>query len=363
MPMMQYEAKPLAAIAVAAASRPIPVILLTGFLGSGKTTLLNRVLSDARLAASGIIVNEFGSVDVDGDIVRIGHRLAVTSTTGCICCSAGSDVTASLETLLAAGIRSGLPAIDRVIIETTGLADPAPIINALLQHGIAGDLVRFELANVITTFDVEFGRNALDRHMEAWKQIAFADDVILTKGDLSPGSIAGAREQIEALNPLARIHDSRSDVDPVLPFVTDRTYATEGKADDVAGWLALERFSHHGDHAHAPDRHGNVSTLRLSSKQPIDRAKLDTFLNIVTTQANSGLLRLKGIAMLADDVSRPLVVHAVRHRRHPDQRLESWPAQDGESRIVLIGENMPASRVKDLFEAAIRPRRSWWRKR
>ncbi|WP_234841087.1 CobW family GTP-binding protein [Sinorhizobium meliloti] len=311
----------------------VPVTLLTGFLGSGKTTLLNDVLIDPAMHGTAVIVNEFGTVPIDHDLVRKGSETYFRTTTGCICFTATSDVRSSLSELHEARLRGDIPPVSRVVIETTGLADPGPIINSIIPGGSPAMGLRdhvvarhFHLARVVTTFDVLGGRATLNSFMEGWKQLAFADHVVLTKTDIAD-TAHDWPDELRALNSAA------------------------GKVEDVPGWLAMERLVAHGEHAHDPNRHGGeIEAISLSHDVPLSPQAVGTFLHIVTTNIGSGLLRLKALFALTDDQARPLVTHAVQHRLYPLQRLAHWPDEDHRSRVVLIGRNMPAKPIRDLFE-------------
>ncbi|PYE94072.1 G3E family GTPase [Rhizobium sp. PP-F2F-G38] len=335
----------------------VPVTLLTGFLGSGKTTLLNDVLADPRMQGTAVIINEFGTVPIDHDLVRKGSETYARTTTGCICCTATSDIRSSLAELHDAQMRGDIPPVARVVIETTGLADPAPIINSVIPGGSPALALRdhvvaqhFHLARVLTTFDVLGGRATLDGFMEGWKQLAFADHVVLTKTDIAGGHHDWPGE-LSALNPAAVYHDRHRQGFALAELFGTGAYSVSGKTEDVPGWLAMERLAAHGDHAHDPNRHGDeVEAISLRHDVTLSPQAVETFLHIVTTNIGSGLLRLKGLFALSDDPARPLVAHAVQHRLYPLQRLERWPDDDRGSRVVLIGRNMPVKPIRDLFE-------------
>jgi G3E family GTPase len=336
----------------------VPVLLLTGFLGSGKTTLLNEILTDPRMAGTAVIVNEFGSVPIDHGLVRVGSERYFQTTTGCICCTATSDIRVSLYELNDAMQKRKIPAIDRVIIETTGLADPAPIINSIIPGGAPATSLRdhvvarqFRLSGVVTTFDVLNGRMTLHSIIEGWKQLAFADHIVLTKTDLADERKEWVRE-LKLLNPAAHFHDNHDADFKIADLLDGDAYSISGKAEDVAGWLAMEALTKHADHTHDIHRHGDeIEAVVLTHDVPLSQQALQTFLHVITTNTRSGLLRLKGIFALADNLEKPAIAHAVQHRLYPIERLSAWPDHDRSSRVVLIGLDMPLGPIRDLFRA------------
>ncbi|WP_330628258.1 GTP-binding protein [Thioclava sp. FTW29] len=341
------------------ASQQIPVFLLTGFLGAGKTTLLNRLLQDPRFQDSALVINEFGLVPVDHDLVRKGRETRATvTTTGCICCTVGSDLRASLDELLVGRRNGSLPPFARVIVETTGLADPAPIVNSLIPGGLAAVSLAdhavaraFRLSGVITVVDVLGVEAALEAHPESLRQIAFADHVVLSKTDLAP---AGDLPQaLRAMNPAVLVHDTQAaGFDPAV-LLQPGSYTALGKGEKVEDWLAAETAQEPqgGGHFHSLNRHGQVLAVPLTSDAPLDETALRQFLMRLTARPDNGLLRIKGLVALRDDPSRPVVVHAVGHRLYPNLRLEGWPEGQAGNRLVVIGTALDEAGLRQQFDA------------
>lgn len=321
------------------------------------------------MKGAAVLVNEFGSVAVDHDLVHKGSERYVVTTTGCLCCTATSDIRTSLFELQEMVRKSEIQPFDRVVVETTGLADPAPIVNSLVPGGAPAAGFRdhavargFRLSNIFAAFDAESGEAALDAHIEAWKQIAFADDIVITKGDIAPGGAPVARDRLTGLNPFARLHDRHAPAFDPVALIGNGSYSPTARLEEVAGWLAMEAFDEHETHDRDPDRHGNVKAIQLLADEPLDPKAVETFLAILTGQPQSGLLRLKGLLALSDDPSRPMVVHAVQHRLYPSLRLDRWPDTDIRSRLVIIGTDIPVKPIRKLFNALVARRRRWRRR-
>lgn len=354
----------------------IPVFLLTGFLGSGKSTLLNHVLRQPDFGDTAVIVNEFGDVALDHDLVRVGDKRISRATTGCLCCTLGSDVRSTLHELLTMA-DAGEIAFDRVIIETTGLADPAPVVNQLIPGGVAAfglaDHIvarNFELAGIVTLVDILTAELTIENQFEASKQIAFADRIVLTKTDLArdPATrkdIERLRVQLAQLNPSAPITDWRGDeTDPVELF-SPRRYRPMDLGDDVTCWLALEAAiaAEAGDHGNRdndksrPTRHGaRIRTFAIVREEPVDAAAFQHSMKLLTESAGPSLLRVKGIVSVAGEPERPRIVHAVQHVVYPQSVLERWPDDDRRTRLVFITDGVDPDPVKQLFEASLKSR-------
>lgn len=339
----------------------VPVTLLTGFLGSGKTSLLNAILSDPQFADTAVIINEFGTIPVDHELVHAGREQYVLTSAGCLCCTATSDIRASLFELLEGRKKGALPSFARVVVETTGLADPAAIVNSLIPGGAPALGLRdhvvarqFRLANVIATLDAIGGEDAVSNHIEGWKQLAFANDIILTKTDLAGADRHAWRERLRAINPSAVLHDRHADDFSLPKLIGDGTYDLTDKAEDVIGWLAMETIANQDhDHTHDPNRHGGIRAVPLIHDTPLDPGAVRVFLEVLTNERHAGLLRLKGLLALRDDPARPLVVHAVQHKLYPSARLTHWPSDDTHSRLMLIGKDMPLEPIQKLFDGLL----------
>lgn len=333
-------------------STPIPVFLLTGFLGAGKTSLLNRMIAVGG-PRTAVIVNEFGDVPIDNDLIQVNGEdtsFAETST-GCICCEPGNDIVSTLSRLSEAMDQGKTGTVERVIIETTGLADPAPIINQMLlaaSYRIAGR--HFQLAAVIATLDAIRGEATVDERIVGHKQIAFADRIALTKSDLLGHDQASRREALDALigriNPGARVLDVQAPMAHPEQLLEPGSYGAAERGSNVAAWLAAESplARAFAAPASAPGaglaRHSGIYTKSMVMEGAVSAKELMTFIDILRHAAGRRLLRLKGLISMAEDTERPMLVHLVQDIFHPPVRLDSWPSADKRTRIVLIADGI-----------------------
>ncbi len=332
---------------------PIPLTVLTGFLGAGKTTLLNRLLKDEALSQTAVIINEFGDVALDHLLVEyIGDNMVLLQS-GCLCCTMRGDLVDALETLLR-DLDNRRCAFKRVLLETTGLADPAPVLHTAMAHPYL--VQRYRLDGVVTVVDCVNGEATLDAHAEAVKQAAMADRIVLSKTDLAtPEQRARMLARLHALNPAAAILDAAKGEATAERLMNCGLYDPQRKIPDVKKWLAAEAYADaHGHHNHHHDvnRHDeHIASFVLTADAAIPAGTLDMFLELLRATHGDKLLRLKGIVKLAEMPDTPVVVHGVQHVFHPTARLERWPDDDHRTRLVFITRDLPEATVAELFEA------------
>lgn len=352
----------------AGGTAPIPVSLLTGFLGSGKTTVLNHLLLHPELSSTVVIINEFGEIGLDHELVETSTENMVLLQSGCLCCTIRGDLVQTLHVLLERRQRGEIAPFDRVMIETTGLADPAPILHTLMTDRLLS--MAFRLDGVIVTVDAAAGGQTLDRQFESVKQAAMADRLILTKTDLvSPEARKALEQRLRSINPGARIVVAHSGVvDPGL-LLDAGLFDPKTKSPDVAKWLNAEAYEdvdphehgthHHGHeghdhHHHAHDHHhhdvnrhdDHITALCLTVPDPIPPEALDLWLEAVMIVKGPDILRMKGLLHVAD-IPGPLVVHGVQHIFHPPVMLRKWSGSDRTSRIVIIGRDLDEKYFRD----------------
>ncbi|TCD13740.1 CobW family GTP-binding protein [Oricola cellulosilytica] len=312
----------------------IPVHIVTGFLGAGKTTLLNRQLSSGDLANTAIIVNEFGDVGIDHLLVESASPAdaMIELSDGCLCCTVRGDLVDTLEQL-SRRVSGGTP-LERVIIETTGLADPAPVLQVIMAAPGIRD--RFRVAGVVTAVCALTGLDSLDQHNEARTQVALADVIILTKTDIAPPSPA-LIATLAALNPLVEPVDANaSDVSLTLD---DATVSNAKITDSGAG--------HHNDRHHD----NGIEAFTLTHNRPIDEASVGMFVDLLRSTMAPEMLRMKGIVWTEQLADQPLVIHGVRSVFDPPQRLASWPSSERKTRLVVISKHGKRRHIADLFAA------------
>lgn len=324
----------------------IPVSVLTGFLGSGKTTLLGKLVRRPEFSRTAVIINEFGEVGLDHDLIETSDESFVQLQTGCLCCTIRGDLTSTLHDILRRRQEGSLPLFERVVIETSGLADPAPILQAIMLDGsLASEIA---LSGVITTVDAVNGGGTLDQHPESVKQVAVADRLVLTKSDLLPNRDSELAARLAGLNPLAPVLAAlHGEIDPGLLFDGD-LYDPSARSADARKWLRAS-LDAHADHSHAHT--AEIAWFAILREEPIPAAALSLFLEALTDHCGTNLLRMKGIVAVAEEPDRPAVIHGVQHVLHPPTWLKAWPSADRTCRLVFITRCVPRRWVEALLDA------------
>ncbi|MEF3135642.1 GTP-binding protein [Rhizobium sp. 268] len=354
----------------------IPVTILTGFLGAGKSTLLNRILKDSEMKDAAVIINEFGDVGIDHLLVESSGDSIIELADGCLCCTVRGELVDTLANLMDAVQTGRVKPVKRVVIETTGLADPAPVMQAIMGNPIIAQ--NFELDGVVTVVDAVNGLQTLDNHEEARKQAAVADRLIVSKKAMAEATDE-LEQRLRALNPRAAMMDADSTEAGSAAVLVNGLYDPATKIADVGRWLQDEdaheahhnhahdhhhadhhghhHHDHDGDHAHQDphdvNRHdASIRSFSIIEEKPIDPMALDMFIDLLRSAHGEKLLRMKAIVSVSDRPGRPLVLHGVQSIFHPPVRLAAWPDPgDRRTRMVLITKDLPEAFVKDLFDA------------
>lgn len=331
----------------------IPVNVITGFLGSGKTTLLQRLLASPKLANTAVLINEFGEVSLDHLLLDIVDQETVILESGCVCCTIRGDLAEAIRELYSKRERGIIPAFDRLAIETTGLADPAPIVSTLLAEPVIRN--HFRLGNVVVTVDAVNADLHLRNNEESVKQVAIADRLVLTKSDLAPPSaIDAARASLSRLNRTAAIVDVQDDAFDPDELLASDLYDPEAKVAEIQRWLQRQEHAHdhHGndDHSH----HEDIRTFSLVVDRPIDWTAFGIWLTMLLHRHGEQVLRVKGILNVAGQ-NTPVVIHGVQHVVHPPAHLEAWPDDDRRSRIVFIMRGIDPALIERSLAAFNRP--------
>jgi G3E family GTPase len=340
---------------------PIQVSLLTGFLGSGKTTLLNKLVKHPDMVETAVLINEFGEIGIDHQLVERIDENTVLLNAGCLCCTVQGDLVNALSELFIKRVKKQVPYFRRVLIETTGLADPAPIIHMMMTAPVISN--RYALDGIITTVDAINAAGQFNRYEESVKQAAVADRIVITKSDLAdPAELDALNQRLQALNPGApRVFAVMGEIEPDQLFDTG-LYDPKSKTVDVQRWLRDEAYlkddtppehghEHGHDHAHDVNRHdASIAAFCVTRDEPIDWEAFVALVRILIGQHGEKLLRIKGILNIAGR-DRPIAVHGVQHMFHDPAELAEWPDEDRRSRIVFITHDLDRSVIEEKLDS------------
>src|ERR1700722_571178 len=320
-----------------------PLTVLTGFLGAGKTTVLNHLLRQPALARTAVLINEFGEIGIDHLLVEKLDENTVLLNAGCLCCTVRGDLVRTMREMLS---RARRDEISRIMIETTGLAEPAPILATLMTDPVVASTYRLD--GVVTVIDAVAGETNLTARPEAMRQLAVADRIVLTKTDLAdPGSLLA---RIEAVNPGAPVIIARRGAIDPAAILNAGLFNPATKIPDVAGWLHAEAHAHHHH-----DHDERVTSFCLTFDRPLHWQGVGLWLEMLIQTRGKDLLRIKGILNLRGQ-DRPVAIHAVQHVLHPPTLLSGWPEGDPRtSRIVFITQDLSRAVIEQglhAFESA-----------
>jgi G3E family GTPase len=326
-------------------SEQTPVNIITGFLGSGKTTLLKGLLSAPGLADTAVLINEFGAVGLDHELVQNVTKSVLLLDNGCLCCAIRGDLQGALRDLLSRRQSGEVPYFRRVVIETSGLADPAPIAYTLLAEPILQH--HFRLGGIITTVDAINGGDQLRRFPESVKQVAVADRLIVTKTDLAaPGQLSALHASLRRLNKSAPVFEvSDGDIQPPA-LLTDDMYDTAGRRREIEHWLGAPP----GNEALVHDHADNIHSFALTYDTALDWTAFGIWMTMLLHRHGDNVLRIKGLLNVAG-VPTPVLINGVQHIVHPPSHLPAWPSENRQSRIIFIVRDMEQEGIETSLAA------------
>lgn len=317
----------------------IPVTVITGFLGSGKTTLLQRLLEREEASRAAVLINEFGEVALDHLLVRPVSGDTVVLRNGCICCSVRSELRDGLRDILDSRDKGAVPPFDRIVIETTGLADPVPLVQTLAADQMLRHRIR--LTNLIATVDALNGMHELSSLIEARRQVATADRLVLTKTDLSSSAdIATLEKELRSINSSAPVVDASDDAKLWPALLASDPFDPSSKGEEVRSWFEqsdpLSPFSCHDDTVHS-------FVFRTSRR--VDWTAFAVWLSLLVHRHGRNVLRVKGL-LNVPGAAGPVCLNAVQKFIHPPVHLDAWPSDDRSSRLVFIVQGLSARSIR-----------------
>ena len=345
----------------------IPVTLVTGFLGSGKTTLINSALRSAELAKTVVVVNEFGEMGLDHQLFASSSDSVVVLENGCLCCTVRSDLVGTLNGLYHARERGDIPAFDNVVIETSGLAEPSPVLQAFLSEPTLDGLYR--VASVLALVDAVNWAGTCAAHDECVRQVALADQIRITKLDMVTGDRQNGSSRIRLdlrrLNPSAVIDEVDWSATAIAKLLSSRGFDATDPQADPRPWLNVQAYGngphdhdahdsdphHHSGHSHGSHLEGRgIETFVLTRESPLTREEAQFLLDGIAQNLGTGLLRVKGLVNVAEEPGRPAVIQGAQHLLHTMTWLDRWPDRDHRSRIVFITQGIPRDSLRDIID-------------
>ena len=337
----------------------VPVTLVTGFLGSGKTTLINAGLKSPDLSRTVVVVNEFGEVGLDHQLYTSSNDAVVVLENGCLCCTIKSDLVSTMNSLYHDRARGNLPGFDNVVIETTGLAEPGPILQAFLSEPTLDGLYR--ITKVVTMVDAVNFEGTAERHAEALRQVALADDILISKLDLAKAGAAEAlTARLQTMNPAARIAPADVSASAVAPLLTHAGFDAADAMADPSEWLSLASYETYENRIAEADGVADqqmphdfatkgIESFVLTRAKPVTREELQFLLDGISQNLGPSLLRVKGLVNILEEPGRPAVVQGVQHLLHNVTWLEKWPSADERTRIVFITQGVARGNLKEMI--------------
>jgi len=329
---------------------PVVANLLTGFLGAGKTSLLNRLLSKPSLSDTAVLINEFGMVALDHLLVQSVNDNIVLLKSGCICCSIRTDLKDAILSLFDRLRRGKVRPFGRIVIETTGLADPVPILATLSVDPMLK--YHFRIGNIIAVVDVPNGAHNIEPYPESARQVAVADRIIISKSDLANHeAIDRLRDVLTRINPAAEAVLLDEATDPAEALLLDTIHDLGARPAEVASWMAAEtshRYDH--DHAHGVNLHGSIGAFVIEADRAVAWPRFALWLSMLIHRHGRQILRLKGLIDI-EGAETPVVVHGVQHIIHRPFHLAAWPDGIRRTRIVVIGESLDCDLMQRSFDA------------
>ena len=357
----------------------IPVSVLTGFLGSGKTTLLSKLIRSPAMDKVAVIVNEFGEVGIDDALIVQSNEDTILLNSGCLCCTVRGDLVDTMRRLFVQRSDGEVPEFERLVVETTGLADPAPILHTMMADPFL--ITRYRLDGVITVVDAHHAMQQFDQQFESVKQAAVADRIVLSKIDVTdPDMVATVKQRLASLNPAAPVIEaSHGEVEPAALFNAG-LYNPLTKTADVAQWLKEEAYmdteghvyhrpgeaghdhdhghDHHHDHGHGHghghdvNRHDDhIKSFAIYFDEPLKWSKIAGSLDMLAQTHGANILRMKGLLNVAEIDDQPVVVHAVQHMFHPPAKIDDWPSDDRRSRLVFIVRDLEKETLEGVLNS------------